>query len=139
MLCIHITGILVSYFYGFEVEWFRVAVPGPDCAPFCVGATDGIFNGVKMILDERFHFVKLPIVTVAYYAGQTGVDNEHRLGSNVFAELEKIVVADAAAVVIAPQIHLAHTLDAVSYGLLPLDAVLHREAFHYAAARPADE
>ena len=49
------------------------------------------------------------------------------------------MVADAAAVVIAPQIHLAHTLDAVSYGLLPLDAVLHREAFHYAAARPADE
>jgi len=80
-----------------------------------------------------------PIVPVLTEAGHPAVDNPHPLGVDVFAELEKLVVAQAVGGAIAPQRPVTRTRVYGADGLFPLHAILHRHALDDTATGKAHE
>ena len=131
--------ILVSEFDVLERERIRMAVLRTLGTPLGGGVADGVLYGIENVLDDAAEFVHLIIVTIADHAREADVDHVHGGCADVLTELEEVVVAERTGIVVAPEVELSRTVQTVTDGLLPLDAVLHAHAFHDAASRPSDE
>ena len=138
-LNVALADILVAQLDVLERERLGMAVLRTLGAPLGGGIADGVLDGVQDVLYDAAQFVHLVVVSVPDHARQADVDHIHCGGSDVFAELQEVVVAECAGVVVSPEVELSGTVQAVSDGLLPLDAVLHAHSFHDAAAGPSDE
>ena len=98
-----------------------------------------VVDGVECVVDEEVHLLFRTCVARAALTAQSHVADEHAFGTDVLAELQEFVVAEAHRGTIAPSVVNTRTGGRIADGFLPFDTVRKGDALHHAAARPADE
>ena len=112
-----------------------MAVFGSDSAPLTVCRAIGVFDRVEGVLHPRAELVHRHI----FFMGHAAIDDEQRLGAEIFAELKVFMVAEAVGRVVLPDIVLVASFGHVADGLLPAIGQIHPVALDPASAGEAHE
>ena len=116
-----------------------MSVFNTPAAPVGRAIAQCIIDGVERIGDEEIQFFFRTRIAHGSLATQSGVADEHGIGPDVFAELEKFVVSESVGTPVTPKVVLSGPLYGITYGLFPFNTVGERDALDDAVARPADK
>ncbi len=116
--------LLVADFQVGEVEGLGVAHLGALPAPFAGAGAVGELDEVQGVLDVPLQQRVVVDGLVLAAAGDQGGDDGQRHGADVLGEAEVLVVAEAVALVVAPEVGVGGALLDRPYGVLPLVGAL---------------
>ena len=131
--------VFVSDLDVLQRERFGMAVLDPFAAPFGRSVAQCIVDGIERILDECIEILLPAGIPYTALTAYSRIADEHAGGSDVFAELQEFVVPESHCCPVSPRVVDPRTVLGVADRLFPFDAVRKVDAFHDAAARPADE
>ena len=129
--------VLVTYFYISQRIRFRMPFLGTQGSPFGVRTADRILNGIQCILQIALSLLVRAGFSRTVLAGQSDIAHIHAFGSYILTEIQEFLVTETIAVMIPPCIILTRTCCRIAQRLFPLHAIVQRDAFYDAAARPA--
>ena len=133
------TPVFVADLDIFQRERCRMPVFDALAAPFGRAVAQRIVDGIEYILDEGIDLIFLASVAYTALTAQTDIADEHAPGTDILAELQKFMIAEAHRGTIPPSVVNTRTGHRIANGFLPFDAIRKGNTLDYTTARPTDE